>query len=75
MGIPEGIPGHTIPKRIRQALRVGGKKWIAQVAAGVVVGASVLTLKNLHITAWTVSSAARARLILARISAPSAFHV
>ena len=41
MGIPEGIPGHTIPKRIRQALRVGGKKWIAQVAAGVVVGASM----------------------------------
>ena len=41
MGIPEGIPGHIIPKRIRQALRVGGKKWIAQVAAGVVVGASM----------------------------------
>jgi hypothetical protein len=35
----------------------------------------VLTLKNLHITASAVSRAARARLILARIAAPSAFHV
>ena len=37
--------------------------------------ASVPTLKNLQITASALSRAARARLILARISAPSAFHL
>ena len=37
--------------------------------------ASVLTLKNHHTIAIAVSRAARARLILARIAAPSAFQV